>query len=203
MLAIVDYGMGNVGSVQNALSALGIESKITAEASDIENASHIVLPGVGSFARGMKRLEEKNLPALLRASVVEKKKPFLGICLGMQLLSLWGEEGGGMKGLGWIKGSTRRLEVPEKGFRLPHVGWNDATPEHQATLFRGVRRTTFYFVHSYHLVPDDGEVVAARTDYGGTFVSAIESGNIFGVQFHPEKSQREGLQILKNFVACT
>ena len=203
MIAIVDYGLGNLFSVKKAFEAIAADAEITSDLDAIRAADRIVLPGVGAFGDGMTFLKQRGLDTALADAVVHQQRPFLGICLGMQLLSLWGEEGGGMKGLGWIKGSTRRLEVPEKGFRLPHVGWNDATPEHQATLFRGVRRTTFYFVHSYHLVPDDGEVVAARTDYGGTFVSAIESGNIFGVQFHPEKSQREGLQILKNFVACT
>ena len=200
MLAIVDYGMGNVGSVQNAFLALGADARLTANAADIQQATHIVLPGVGSFTEGMKRLRDRNLITLLNAEVVGKRKPFLGICLGMQLLAESGEEGGDTNGLRWAKGRTRRFKVDEKKFRLPHVGWNDVVPTQRSSLLQNVRQMTFYFVHSYHFVPDNEAIVAGRTDYGGMFVSAIESNNIFGVQFHPEKSQDDGLRLLRNFL---
>lgn len=199
-VVIVDYGMGNVGSVKNALTFLGYEAVVSSSSEDLERATHLILLGVGAFADGMKNLNSAGLVPVLESEVLERRKPILGLCLGMQLLASVGEEGGLHKGLGWIKGRVQRFRVDEKLYKVPHVGWNDVVPQERATLFRGVKRPIFYFVHSYHLVPEDKSIIAAETEYGGRFVSAIEKDNIFGLQFHPEKSQQEGLKVLENFL---
>lgn len=198
MIAIVDYGMGNVRSVINALKLLGAEPTLTAREDDFESASHIILPGVGAFPDGMKGLLERNLIDPLRAQVLEKKKPFLGICLGMQLLATSGEEGGVHGGLGWIDGVCRRLKVDESQYRLPHIGWNDVTLEESP--LGPARQNDFYFVHSYVLDTDFSQVIG-QCDYGETFAAVVHKENIFGVQFHPEKSQDSGLELLKRFIA--
>lgn len=200
MIAIVDYGMGNIASVKNALTLLGAESVVTSCPKDFERATRIIFPGVGAFADGMRALKERELIPVLEREVLEKKKPFLGICLGMQLLMSTGEEGGGAQGLGWIEGTTRRLCVNEKTFRLPHIGWDDVAALPQCPLFTSVSSPIFYFVHSYVADPKDAQVVAATCSYGETFVAAVQKENIFGVQFHPEKSQQSGISVLRNFI---
>lgn len=192
--------MGNVGSVKNALQALGAETVVSTVSADIERASHIILPGVGSFTEGMRRLFATGLVPLLNDVVLKRKKPILGICLGMQMFAETGDEGGNSAGLGWVRGATRRLVVDETIYRLPHIGWNDVATQSNNKLFAGVKRPIFYFVHSYSLCPADGRAISGMTDYGGRFVAAIESDTIFGVQFHPEKSQEEGLLVLQNFL---
>ena len=200
-IIIIDYGMGNVGSIKNAIYTLGYDASISNEKKDIEGATHIILPGVGAFGDGMKNLSSFGLESDLTEEVLVKKKPFLGICLGMQMLLDRGEEGGDYRGIGWIRGVTKRLQyVDEAKSRLPHIGWNDVSPQTDSVLFKGIKRPIFYFVHSYHVVPDDNSIVSAYTEYGEKFASAIEKDNIFGVQFHPEKSQQEGLKVLENFI---
>lgn len=199
-VVIIDYGMGNVGSVKNALTFLGKESVISSDPRDLESASHLILPGVGAFADGIKNLAGSGLLPTLESEVLIKKKPILGLCLGMQLFAGEGEEGGLHKGLGWIKGRVQRFKVDEKLYKVPHVGWNDIYPSDRAILFLGVKRPIFYFVHSYHLVPEDKSIISAEAEYGQRFVAAIEKDNIFGLQFHPEKSQSEGLRVLENFL---
>lgn len=201
MIVIVDYGMGNTGSVKNALLFLGKEAVISRNPEDLHRATHLILPGVGAFGDGMKKLVDFGLVRILEEEVLMKKKPILGICLGMQLFADIGEEGGTHKGLGWISGGTRRFRVDEKRFRLPHIGWNDVETRESATLFEGVTPEVFYFVHSYVIEPSDPSVVTASCDYGEVFSAAVEKENIFGVQFHPEKSQKAGLAVLKNFIA--
>lgn len=203
MITIIDYGMGNVGSVKNALHALGAEAVVSTAPADVERSSHLILPGVGSFTEGMRRLSATGLIPLLNSVVLERKKPLLGICLGMQMFAETGEEGGTGAGLGWVRGATRRLASDEIAYRLPHVGWNDVTVRPNSKLFMGVKRPIFYFVHSYSLCPADESIVCGTTDYGGRFVAAVESDTIFGVQFHPEKSQEEGLLVLQNFLNAT
>ncbi len=200
MVTIIDYGMGNVASVKNALSFLGVNSIISNQAKDLEQATHLILPGVGAFGDGMDRLKEFNLAEMLEKEVLEKKKPFLGICLGMQLLAEEGEEGGLHRGLGWIKGKVRRFNIDQKKFRIPHVGWNDVSIKNSSVLFQNIDPKIFYFVHSYFLVPEDPEIVAATCKYGEEFTAAVQKDNIFGAQFHPEKSQKSGLALLKNFI---
>lgn len=192
--------MGNLFSVKNALEAVGAEIVISKNPEDLKRADQIILPGVGAFPDGMKNLKELGIIPALEKEVLEKKKPFLGICLGSQLLASYGEEHGSTSGLGWINGRVRRFRVDEKQFRVPHVGWNDVSPVPGATLFKGIDSDIFYFVHSYFVAPEDPGVVAATCEYGEKFTAAVERGNIFGVQFHPEKSQKSGLKLLKNFL---
>lgn len=199
MIVIVDYGMGNVRSVINALTLLGFESVLSSKREDIETATHIILPGVGAFGDGMHELQTRGLIDILKHQVVGAKKPFLGICLGMQLLMREGEEGGLHKGLGWVGGRTRRLRVDEEKYRLPHIGWNDVHFE-QSALFSDIKKRDFYFVHSYIVEPDDPATIKGTCVYGESFAASIQKDNIFGVQFHPEKSQKSGQQLLKNFV---
>lgn len=199
-IVIIDYGMGNVFSVQNALSVLGAKSIISKKPEDIASSDRIILPGVGAFPDGMKNLKASVLVGVLEREILEKKKPFLGICLGMQLLASLGKEYKETKGLNWIPGTVRRFEVDEKKFRIPHVGWNDIVPKENSILFSGITNPVFYFVHSFHFVPEDPLVIAARCDYGETFVVSVQKDNIFGTQFHPEKSQKSGFAVLKNFL---
>ena len=201
MVVIIDYGMGNLFSVKNALEAIGVEAKISNEPDDLRRAEQIILPGAGAFPDGMKNLKNLGIIPVLEEEVLKKKKPFLGICLGAQLLATQGEEHQLTDGLGWIKGRVRRFQVDESKFRIPHIGWNDVFPKKDNILFKNVHPPIFYFVHSYHLVPEDQSVIVATSEYGETFVAAFQKENIFGVQFHPEKSQKNGLRILENFLA--
>ncbi len=196
MVAIIDYGMGNIASVQKALNFLKIENAVTAEQADIEKADFILLPGVGSFEQGMKHLEQKGLDKILNHEVLVKKKKFLGICLGMQLLAEHGTEPNDCKGLGWIKGTVRKIEnIP---FRVPHMGWNNLNILNH-TYFKTLEDKDFYFIHGYHFDSEEKDVIAATVDYGESFVASIQKENIFATQFHPEKSQEAGLKLLKTF----
>jgi glutamine amidotransferase len=200
-VAVIDYGMSNLDSVVRALQECGGSSYVAHAPADLADAARIVLPGVGSFADGIKHLRERGYEEALREHVLQKHIPFLGICLGMQLLAERGEEGGDTPGLGFIPGIVRRLDASETGERIPHVGWNEV--QHPATgLFAGIApRRDFYFVHSYALVATHEEDVLARTPYCGGFVSAVARDNVYGTQFHPEKSQKAGFQILRNFLS--
>jgi imidazole glycerol-phosphate synthase subunit HisH len=200
MIVIIDYGMGNVHSVKNALDFLGYDALISNKEEDIRKADKLILPGVGAFRDGMKNLERFNLIKLLDEVVLEKKKPIIGICLGMQLLCKTSEEGGIHEGLCWIDADVRLMEVKSKNLKLPHVGWNNIAKLKDDALLKGVSSgSDFYFVHSYQVVPKDGDVVTSTCDYGTKFAATIRKDNIFGAQFHPEKSQALGLKILENF----
>jgi len=200
MIAVLDYGMGNTGSVVNAVNSLGFKAIVTTSKDDLKKASHIILPGVGSFNEGMKNLHKLDFFETLNSEVVNNHKPFLGLCLGMQLLAENGEEGGPTEGLGWIKGLVKRLDIDEKNFKIPHVGWNDVFPKENSILFQNIETPIFYFVHSYYFDVYEKSSVAGESDYGMIFPTAIEKNNIFGLQFHTEKSQREGLKVLENFI---
>lgn len=196
MVSIIDYGMGNVASVQKALNFLKIESVITDNHQQIENSEYIILPGVGSFLQGMKNLQSKGLDVFLTDQVINKKKKFLGICLGMQLLAETGSEPHENPGLGWVKGKVKKIEnIP---FRVPHMGWNNLVVLNE-TYYRDIKNKDYYFIHSYHFLPESKSVVAATTNYGFDIVASIQQDNIFATQFHPEKSQEAGLTLLKNF----
>lgn len=204
MIAVVDYNMGNLQSVLNAFRLLGQEAVLTQKAEDLKNAKAIVLPGVGAFGDGMKNLEKFGLVPLLEEEVLEKKKPFLGICLGMQLLATTGTEYGNYQGLGWVKGITDRLKPENDSYKVPHMGWNNITIGKQGGLFKDIEQdAVYYFVHSYSLQPDASEegVATSTCFHGQEIVASIEKDNIFGVQFHPEKSQGAGLKLLENFVS--
>ena len=199
-VTVIDCGMGNQGSVLNALRFLGVPASLSRDENALASATHLILPGVGAFQDGMERLRRFGLIPPLQREVFEKKKPFLGICLGMQLLASVGEEGGEERGLGWIPGRVRRFRVDEKKFRVPHIGWNDVAPKEGSPLFAGIASRVFYFVHSYIFLPTERAAVEAACDYGENFPAAVRNGNIFGAQFHPEKSQKSGLALLSNFL---
>lgn len=196
MLAIIDYGVGNLRSVQKGLEKVGQQAKIVTSPDEIRQADGVVLPGVGAFADAMKSLEERGLIPVIK-EVVQAGKPFMGICLGMQLLFEGSEEGEAVEGLGLLKGWVRRIPP---GLKVPHMGWNQLELVHPSPILKGIPEgTAFYFVHSYYVDPEEEEVVTARTEYGLKFTSIVSKGNVFGIQFHPEKSSTLGLEILKNF----
>ena len=201
MIAVIDYGIGNLFSVEKAFAYLGAEVKVTSSEEDLCCADKIVLPGVGAFGDCMKNFEASGLVSALREQAASGK-PLLGICVGMQILFEGSEESPEVKGLGLLKGMVRKIDA--KGLKIPHMGWNslDITGNRQAgSLFAGLAEHPYvYFVHSYHAVPDDASIVSARTVYGSSLTAAVAKGNIQATQFHPEKSGDVGLQILKNFV---
>ncbi len=203
MIAVIDYGAGNLRSVVNAFEAIGQKPQVTNKPADLKASDAIVLPGVGAFGDGMSNLRRTGMVEALNEEVLDKKKPYLGICLGLQFLAQLGLEHGTHEGFGWVKGKVIRLEPNETRFRVPHIGWNGLDTRRSFPLFENLEDgPIFYFVHSYHLVPEaeDRDVISATCDHGQDVTAAVQKGNIFGVQFHPEKSQRSGLTVLKNFV---
>ena len=196
MIAIVDYGMGNLRSVEKGFLKVGVDAKVVTDSKAVDNADAVVLPGVGAFRDCMKNLEEMSLTeAILRS--IQKGKPYLGICLGLQVLFTESEEFGIHKGFDILKGKVVRFQI---NLKVPHMGWNNAKIQRRPPIFDGIQdEAFFYFVHSYYVVPDDNNIVATTTDYGITFASMVWKENIFATQFHPEKSQETGLKILKNF----
>jgi glutamine amidotransferase len=198
MIAIIDYGMGNLRSVQRAFEYMGAEVTVTAHRETIESASAVVLPGVGAFGKAMSNLERAGLTDVIR-QVIAQGCPFLGICLGLQLLFEDSDEMGRHKGLGVFGGKVKRFEVDLK---VPQIGWNQIHIQRTSPLLEGVADGSYaYFVHSYYVAPTDPEIVLATTDYEIDYVSIIGQDNVFGIQFHPEKSQAVGLRILRNFTA--
>lgn len=198
MIAIIDYGMGNLRSVHKAFEAVGHQAVVTRDAAAIRNASHVVLPGVGAFGDCMVNLDRYGLIDPVRATI-QSGKPFLGICLGLQLLFAESEEFGIHKGLGIIPGKVRRFAVDPK-LKVPHMGWNQVNVQRSCPLFEGIADgANWYFVHSYFVDPTDRQIAATTTSYGIPFVSSIWKDNIVACQFHPEKSQATGLRLVKNF----
>ena len=198
MIAIIDYDAGNIRSVEKAMAKLGQEVWITRDRERIMNADKVILPGVGSFGDAMAHLREYNLVEVIK-DVVAEKKPFLGICLGLQLLYESSEETPGVEGLGILKGKI--LRIPEqKDLKIPHMGWNSLHLQNDGRLFRGIEQNPYvYFVHSYYLKAEEEETVKATTEYSVNIHASVEKDNVFACQFHPEKSGDLGLQILKNF----
>jgi imidazole glycerol-phosphate synthase subunit HisH len=200
MIAIIDYGMGNLRSVSKAFEAVGHQAVVTRDAKVIGNASHVVLPGVGAFGDCMANIDQYGLVEPVRAAV-QSGKPFLGICLGLQVLFSESEEFGLHRGLDLIPGTVKRFHI-DPPLKVPHMGWNDVRYERTCPLFDGiVDGAHWYFVHSYYVKPADRSVVAATTTYGDSFVSAIWRDNVVACQFHPEKSQAVVLRLIKNFGA--
>jgi imidazole glycerol-phosphate synthase subunit HisH len=203
MIVIIDYGMGNIGSILNMLKKIGAPvAKISAAPKDIEQAEKLILPGVGAFDTGMQRLRETGLIPLLNEKVLQARTPTLGVCLGMQLLTKISEEGE-LPGLGWLDAETIRFRFDQKqsGLKIPHMGWNTVKVQREGTLFKDMyAETRFYFVHSYHVVAHNPDDVLTVTDYGYDFVSAVQQEHIMGTQFHPEKSHKFGMKLYKNFV---
>ena len=202
MIAIIDYGMGNVKSIFNALRYLGQEAVITADPKVIDGVSHLILPGVGAFGDAMMNLKKRGLVEILNQQVLEKGKPFLGICLGLQLLAKRSQEHGYHEGLGWFDAEVTKFKFEEVNLKIPHIGWNDITPLVDHPIFANLKENefTFYFVHSHYIVCHQPQNVAATCDYGITFHAVIFKDNVIATQFHPEKSQDNGIQILDNFV---
>lgn len=201
MIAVVRTELGNLQSVVNAFESLGCAVEVTDRPERLREATHLVFPGVGTFGEGVEMLERKRLAPVLRNEVLERKKPFLGICLGMQLLAGVGFESGRHEGLGWIEGSVEKIDPGDASLRLPHVGWNEVRPTRPSRLLEGFDSDPmFYFVHSYHLKPENGPDTAGVCSYGADFTAVVENENICGVQFHPEKSQLDGLKLLRNFI---
>jgi len=202
MIAIIDYDMANLRSVQKGFEHVGAEAAIVRRPEEIDGADKIVMPGVGAFADAMTTLRARGLiEPILRH--IKRGKPFLGICLGLQLLVDIGYEDGRHQGLGVIAGKCVRFDVDRtRHLKVPHMGWNQLDLRHPAPFLAGLpSQPCVYFVHSYHVVPDDSALIATTTDYGGDFVSSIRRDNLMATQFHPEKSQKVGLQILANFAA--
>lgn len=209
MIAVIDYGMGNVGSVLNMLRKLGVPARLTCDHSDVRHAAGLVLPGVGAFDEGMRNLAARDLRGPLEEAVLARRVPILGICLGMQLLTKGSEEGN-LSGLGWIDAHTRRFrfEAGEQ-LRIPHMGWNYLSPRRQdgdglaGRLLEGTApNARFYFVHSFHALCHRPEDVIGTTTYGYEFAAAIGRDNIAGTQFHPEKSLRHGLELMRSYANC-
>jgi glutamine amidotransferase len=201
MIAIVDYGMGNLKSIQNMLKVIGFESIITCLADDIKTADKLILPGVGAFDNAVQNIERLKLREILQAKVLEEKTPIMGICLGMQLLTDGSEEGE-LAGLGFLKGKTVRFNFNGQNGRhkIPHMGWNTVNLQKKSRLFENMYpESRFYFVHSYHVISAEQQDSLCSTLHGYEFTSAVEKDNIFGVQFHPEKSHKFGMKLLNNF----
>lgn len=199
-IGLIDYGAGNFSSVHNALTYLELDFLQVREPMEMNLVGHLILPGVGTFAAAMRRLESLGFVEVLWDQVVRKGKPILGICVGMQLFAEVGNEFQSCLGLGLLRGTVNRIEVQAEKLPIPHMGWNHLTLHRDSSLFAGMTDSpTFYFVHSYQLNPADQGVILASCDYGGQVTACVQHENIYGVQFHPEKSQRDGLRLLKNF----
>jgi imidazole glycerol-phosphate synthase subunit HisH len=200
-IAVIDYGMGNLRSVLNALEAIGAAAELVSTPDAVGGADRLILPGVGAFGDGMRNLRARGFVEAM-PDLLEGGRPLLGICLGMQMLASSSEEHGDHDGLGLVPGTVRRLS-PGDGLRVPHVGWNAVRPHGTSGLLgAGPGEQTFYFVHSYHFVADRPQYVTGVAEYGSDVAAVVERGRVMGAQFHPEKSQRDGLALLRRFVAC-
>ena len=199
MVAIIDYDAGNIKSVEKALHVLGYEAVITRDRETLFAADHVILPGVGAFGDAMEKLHTYGLVDVIR-EVVDRQIPFLGICLGLQLMFESSEEAPGIEGLSLMRGKIVRIPDAE-GLKIPHIGWNSLTYPSKGRLFEGIEENSYvYFVHSYYLKAEEREVVKAATEYGTLIDASVEKGNVFGCQFHPEKSSDVGMKILRNFL---
>lgn len=198
MIAIIDYGAGNLHSVKNALDFLGAPCMITSDTEEILNADGVILPGVGAFGDCMASLDKSGLTDVVKKAA-KSGKPFLGICLGLQLMFEESEETPGVRGLGIFRGKV--LRIPDSGLKIPHMGWNSLIAAKDSKLFCGIGNEPYvYFVHSYYIKPQDESIISAYTEYGKKLAVAVEKDNVTAVQFHPEKSGETGMAILKNFI---
>lgn len=200
MIVIVDYGMGNIGSILNMFKRIKVEAIVSDNKDTILNAKGLILPGVGSFDNGMKKLKSKDLIETLNKAVLDNEIPILGICLGMQLLLKSSEEGN-LSGLGWIDGTSKKFSFIDTLMKVPHMGWNIVNPRSINTIYNGFndKEIRYYFVHSYFVQCENSDNILSDTPYGSNFASSVNKNNIYGVQFHPEKSHKFGMQLLKNF----
>jgi len=199
MIAIIDYGMGNLRSVEKGFQKVGVEVKVTQSADDVLAADGVVLPGVGAFRDCMKELGRLEILDAVRSSI-DAGKPYLGICLGLQILFTESEEFGACSGIDIFRGKVVRFRPEDSALKIPHMGWNTIKLNKENPLYAGIPdESYFYFVHSYYVAPEDADIVATSTCYGAEFVSSVWKDNVFAVQFHPEKSQALGLRMLRNF----
>jgi imidazole glycerol-phosphate synthase subunit HisH len=199
MIVVVDYGMGNLGSIHNMFKKIGVESKITSSLKEIKSATKILLPGVGSFDKAMHRINDSGIKKILDYKVLTEKTPIFGICLGMQLLTNSSEEGL-EKGLGYINASAKKFSFTDNKMKVPHMGWNIVKKATSSLLTQDFEEESrFYFVHSYYVEVENQENSILKTKYGSEFDSAIQHKNVYGAQFHPEKSHKFGMKLLKNF----
>ncbi|MDB9760425.1 imidazole glycerol phosphate synthase subunit HisH [Pelagibacteraceae bacterium] len=197
-ICILDYGSGNIGSLYNLLKFLNYSCVVSNSSEDIKNSTHIILPGVGAFGSAMEKISQTIPLKILEREVLTNNKPFLGICVGMQVLADKSEEFGDFKGLGWVSGEVQKIDSKI----LPHIGWNEVKIKKSNILFKSFNEDKdFYFVNSFHLNVKDKSFIVAETEYGHNFCSVLNKGNIFGTQFHPEKSQKAGQNLLKNFLS--
>jgi imidazole glycerol-phosphate synthase subunit HisH len=200
-VGIIDYGLGNLTSVEAAVGRLGCEAVVSSDPAELGKADKLILPGVGAFGDGMRNLRERGLVEPLTQMVKGAGKPILGICLGFQLIARESEEFGRHDGLAWVDGAVVQLAPSDEELRVPHVGWNDLIRVAPSALYDGLPDDAlFYYVHSFRLAPVHSEIVIGECDYGGRFAAAIRQDNIWAVQFHPEKSQQSGLRLLRNFL---
>jgi len=205
MITIIDYGLGNIRAFSNAYERLNIKTKVAHSVEDIKHASKIILPGVGAFDYAMSQLNASGMRDELDKQVLENKVPIMGICVGMQMLAKSSEEGK-MPGLGWIDGQVKLFDISLIPYKtqLPHTGWNSIKPDNNCKLLsRFDERSRFYFLHSYYFICNNIEDIIATTEYGVTYASAVNRDNIYGIQFHPEKSHANGVQLLNNFALLT
>jgi imidazole glycerol-phosphate synthase subunit HisH len=200
VIVIIDYGMGNIRSIMNKIHRAGYEASVSYEHDKIKKADKLILPGVGHFSNGMKRLRERKIIDLLNKQVLEHKVPILGICLGMQLFTRFSEEGNAV-GLGWLDSETVRFTLTDIKHKVPHIGWNSIEKKKESSLFKDIPdNRQYYFVHSYHVKCNNNDDILTTSHYGYEFVSSIQKENIFGTQFHPEKSHEWGEKLLNNFL---
>jgi imidazole glycerol-phosphate synthase subunit HisH len=201
MIAIIDYGMGNLRSVKRKMDRIGVKSIITSDPEEIKKSDRIILPGVGHFAKAVSEIKNRGLWDLLKDQVLVEKKPVLGICLGMQLMAKYSEEGNS-EGFGWFDAKVIRFKVSDTiRYKIPHMGWNTITPLKDSSLFEKIALDSeFYFVHSYYVLCNNQDDVLAKTNYDFSFTSVFQTENIFGVQFHPEKGHDAGEMLLRNFI---
>lgn len=201
MISIIDYGLSNLSCVLSAVQRLGFEATIAKDGSEIASASMIILPGVGAFGDAMGNLRERNFVGPLNEAVQERKVPFLGICLGAQLICTSSDEFGNHDGLGWIDADVREIEATDQNLRVPHTGWDEIEIVHDSSVMQDIQADSlFYYNHSHAIYPNSQSNVVAYCDYGERFASILQKDNIFATQFHPEKSQKTGLELLKNIL---
>ena len=202
MITIINYGCGNIKAIQNVYHKLSIQTKVANKYEDLLDAEKLILPGVGAFDFAMQKFIDSGMKEITNELVLDKKIPVLGICVGVQLMAHSSEEGR-LSGLGWINSVVKKFEESRlsKSVNLPHMGWNDVFPTYKNLLFSGLEQDAkFYFLHSYYLTGNDNKEVIAKSDYAGDFICAVNNGNVYGVQFHPEKSHKFGMNIFKNFI---
>lgn len=200
LVIIVDFGIGNLGSMRNMLKKVGCKAEYSSDPEIIKNASKLIFPGVGSFDSAMEKLKNSGLIPVLENKVLQQKTPILGVCLGMQLLTKSSEEGQ-ISGLGWVDAETKKFQPSDKSLKIPHMGWNQVTPQSNSIMTKGLdKNSRFYFVHSYYVECENKQNVLFESTYGHHFASGIVLDNIYGVQFHPEKSHKFGMQLMSNFL---